>query len=289
MNYSRSVLNDYTSVSPSDVTAITESAIAAADELVNRAAAAAEPTWNNTMALLEEAAEIVTDAYGKGPFLARVHPDKTVQSRAIELEELLQKWSTDLAFRRDLYETISRYAQSAAAAELSSIRRRLVDHWMRDFRRAGHELSETARAELQAKQMRLIELQDEFSKNLDEFEDAIEVTEEELDGMSTDYISRLAAGSQPGTYRITKAYPDYIPIMEQGHNRDLRRRLQHKFWNQAAAANRPLLAQAVAVRQEIADLLGYPTWAHYAMELKMAAAPENVEDFYSGLVDKLIA
>jgi len=289
VNYSRSVLNDYTSVSPGDVTAITETAIAAADQLVDRAAAAAEPTWRNTIALLEQAAAIVTDAYGKGPFLARVHPDKTVQSRAIELEEVLQKWSTELAFRRDLYDTISRYAQSAAATELPPIRRRLVDHWMRDFRRAGHELTDAARAELQAKQMRLIELQVEFSKNLDEFEDAIEVTKEELDGMSPEYVSRLAAGSKPGTYRISMAYPDYIPFMEQGHNRDLRRRLQHKFWNQAADANRPLLAQAVALRQEIAALLGYPTWAHYAMETKMAAAPENVEDFYSGLVDKLIA
>ncbi len=283
------MLNDYTSVTPQGVTDVTEAAIAAADELVDRAAAVSPPTWDNTMALLELAGAVVTDAYGKGPFLARVHPDKDVQICAVQLEERLQKWSTDLVFRRDLYEAVRTFAETEEAANLSLLRRRLVDHWMRDFRRAGHELDEEARAALQSKQLRLIELQVQFAKNLDEFEDGIDVTAAELDGMSADYIARLSPGANEGTYRITMAYPEYIPFIEQGRNRDLRRRLQFKFWNQAASANKPLLEQAVAVRREIAELLGYPTWAHYAMETKMAANPDNVEKFYSGLVDRLVA
>ena len=140
---------------------------------------------------------------------------------------------------------------------------------------------------MQEKQQRLIELQVEFSKNLDEWDDHIDVTREDLAGLSDDYIARLAAGDVEGTYRISMAYPDYVPFLEQGKNRDLRRRLQFKFWNQAVTANKPLLAQAVAVRQEMAALLGYPTWAHYAMETKMAASPEIVEGFYAGLVGRL--
>jgi len=281
------VLNDYTSTSPQDVSDVTESAIAAAEALVDEAAAATELGWDATMGLLEKASAVVADAYGKGPFLARVHPDKAVQTRAVELEERLQKWSTDLVFRRDLYQTIESYATSADYESLEPIRRRLVDHWMRDFRRAGHELNDAAREALQDKQLRLIELQVEFSKNLDEWDDGIDVTAAELDGMSADYISRLSPGSTEGTYRISMAYPDYVPFLEQGTNRELRRKLQFKFWNQAAAANKPLLEQAVAVRQEIAALLGYPTWAHYAMEPKMAAHPDNVEELYAGLLHQL--
>ncbi len=278
---------DYSSISPADVTAVTESAITAAEALVDGAAAASSPTWDNIMAQLEKAGAIVADAYGKGPFLARVHPDREVQARAVQLEERLQKWSTDIAFRRDLFETVQAYAAGDEAASLSPIRRRLVDHWMRDFRRAGHELDESARAALQEKQLRLIELQVEFSKNLDEWDDGIDVTSEELTGMSAEYISRLAPGTAKGTYRISMAYPDYVPFLEQGANRDLRRRLQHKFWNQAVEANKPLLQQAVVLRQEMAALLGYPTWAHYAMETKMAVHPGNVEELYAGLVAPL--
>lgn len=281
------MLNDYTSITAQDVTDITEAAIAAAEDLVNQVANSTEPSWQNTMAPLEEAGAIVADGYGAGPFLARVHPDKEVQNRAVELEERLQKWSSDLAFRRDLYESVHSFAASAEAAALDAVRHRLVEHWMRDFRRAGHELDETARAALQDKQLRLIELQVEFSKNLDEWEDGIDVTADELDGLSDDYISRLSPGTTEGTHRISMAYPDYVPFLEQGTNRDLRRRLQYKFWNQAAEANKPLLEQAVEVRREMAGLLGYATWAHYAMETKMAANPENVEEFYARLVERL--
>ena len=281
------MLNDYTSVTPADVSDVTEAAIAAAEALVDQAAGATSLTWDTTIGLLEKAGAVVADAYGKGPFLARVHPDKEVQTRAVLLEERLQKWATDIAFRRDLYETIKAYAEGQEAAALSPIRHRLVDHWMRDFRRAGHELSEAARTSLQEKQLRLIELQVEFSKNLDEWDAGIDVTDDDLAGMSPEYIARLAPGSAAGTYRISMAYPDYVPFLEQGENRELRRRLQHKFWNQAVDANKPLLGQAVAVRQEMAELLGYPTWAHYAMETKMAANPENVEELYASLVTRL--
>ncbi|MCP3973728.1 MAG: Zn-dependent oligopeptidase [bacterium] len=282
------MINDYTSISPQDVSDVTENAIAAADALVDQVAATDDPTWDSTMALLEQAGAIVADAYGAGPFMARVHPDKEVQSRAVELEETLQKWASDLAFRRDLYDSVSAYAATPEVNSLKPIQRRLVDHWIRDFRRAGHELDEAARDSLQNKQLRLIELQVEFSKNLDEWDDYIDVTADELDGLSADYISRLSPGEADGTYRISMAYPDYVPFLEQGTNREMRRRLQFKFWNQAAAANKPLLEQAVAVRQEIAELLGYPTWAHYAMEMKMAANPANVEEFYTGLRDRLV-
>ncbi len=282
------MLNDYTSISPQDGTDVTENAIAAADALVDQVAADTHPAWDSTMARLEQAGALVADAYGAGPFMARVHPDKDVQGRAVELEERLQKWASDLAFRRDLYESVSAYAASPEVASLSPMQRRLVDHWLRDFRRAGHELDEEARNTLQEKQLRLIELQVEFSKNLDEWDDFIDVTEAQLDGLSADYVGRLSPGEDEGTYRISMAYPDYVPFLEQGTNRELRRRLQFKFWNQAAEANKPLLAQAVEVRQEIAALLGYPTWAHYAMEMKMASNPENVEEFYAGLRDRLV-
>ena len=139
------MLNDYTHATAEYVTAVTTAAIEAAERLVDDAATAQPVSWEATMIPLETAGEIVTDAYGKGPFLARVHPDKSVQAEAIQQEEVLQKWSTDLVFRRDLYEKVAEFAASEEAAELPPIRRRLVEHWMRDFRRAGHELNEETR------------------------------------------------------------------------------------------------------------------------------------------------
>ena len=75
--------------------------------------------------------------------------------------------------------------------------------------------------------------------------------------------------------------------MDQAQERELRRELFTKDWNRAVDQNRPLLDEALDLRKRIAGMLGQPTWAHYAMELKMAGAPERVRAFYEELLPSL--
>ncbi|MGD2051278.1 MAG: M3 family metallopeptidase [Acidimicrobiia bacterium] len=282
------MLHDYTSIDAASVAAVAEQAIADAETLISTMVGAAAPrTFASTLQPLEEVSAVLTDAYGPSSFMARVHPDPEVRAKAVEVEERLAKWGNDLIFRRDLYEAIRDFSETDDAAALSGTAARLLTFWMRDLRRAGHELSDGDRDTLQALNQRLIELQVAFGNNLDEWEDAIEVTAEDLEGLPDDYVRRLRPGSEEGTFLVTMAYPDYMPFMQQARRRDLRRQLQFKFWNRAVEQNRPLLAEAVEVRQRIAALFGVPTWAHRSMEVKMAKTPETVEAFYQSLVPGL--
>lgn len=281
------MLYDYTSTTTALVERIGEETIHAAEDLVTSAVSASPRSWENTIAPLEEVGTLLGEAYGKSPFMARVHPDREVRDKATEIGERLTKWGTDLIFRTDLYNAIREYSETEEASNLSGLEARLVEHWMRDLRRAGHELSASDRDELQRLQQRLIELQVEFSKNLDEWDDFIEVTRDDLAGLPDEYISGLSEGSQPDTFKVGMAYPDYIPFMEQAERRDLRKLLQFKFWNRASAANDPLLLEAVEIRAKMARLFGQPTWAHHAMEVKMAKTPEAVAEFYDSMVPKL--
>jgi thimet oligopeptidase len=282
------MLYDYTSTTPEGVDATADTAIAQADELVAQVVAVTAPrTWANTIAPLEVAFTIMGDAYGQSPFMARVHPDKEVRTRAAAVEERLAKWGSDLVFRSDLYEAVKEYSETAEATDLEGTRARLVEFWMRDFRRAGHQLDGEDQAELKRLQQRLIELQVEFSKNLDEWEDHIEMDCDDLSGLPSEYVASLETGSSPETYKVGMTYPEYVPFMEQAHRRDLRKALQYKFWNRAAEANTPLLAEAVEIRRKMAGLFGVPTWAHHAMEVKMAKEPGAVEAFYDSIVPQL--
>jgi Zn-dependent oligopeptidase len=83
------------------------------------------------------------------------------------------------------------------------------------------------------------------------------------------------------------AYPDVMPFLEEGRRRERREELARLFENRAAAVNRPLLAEAVARRERIAELFGSPSWAHHTMDEKMAHDPETVEAFYADLVPAL--
>ena len=174
------MLYDYTATTPELVAQIGTDAITAAETLVATAINSTPRSWDTTIAPLEDAMALLGAAYGQSPFMARVHPDKDVRDSATEVEEQLTKWSTDLVFRSDLYAAVREYSESEEAKSLTGTRARLVEHMMRDFRRAGHELSSEDRAELQRLQQRLIELQVAYSKNLDEWEDSIQVTRDDL-------------------------------------------------------------------------------------------------------------
>jgi len=282
------VLYDYTSVTPASVRAEVEDAIARAEELLAAVVAPpAAPTWESTMAPLDAVAASVVIASGRGPFMARVHPDKEVRDAAQEAEERLSKWVSDLAFRRDLYEAVEAYAATPEAAALEGEDARLLEFTRRDFRRAGHGLDPEQRAEVQRLRTRLVELGVAFARNIDEYQDGLDLTREELDGLPEDYLSRLGPGKAEGTFRVSLDYPEYYPFMDQARRADLRRALQFKMFNQAREQNLPLLEEAVRLRLEIARIFGLPSWAHYGMEEKMAKEPKAVEDFYAALVPPL--
>jgi thimet oligopeptidase len=219
--------------------------------------------------------------------MARVHPDKEVRDAAQAAEERLSKWVSDLAFRRDLYEAVEAYAATSEAAALQGEEARLLAFSRRDFRRAGHALSPEQRAEVQGLRTRLVELGVAFARNIDEYQDGLDLTREDLDGLPEDYISRLSPGAAKGTFRVSLDYPEYYPFMDQASRADLRRSLQFKMFNQAREQNLPILEEAVRLRLQIARLFGLSSWAHYGMEEKMAKEPAVVEAFYAGLIPPL--
>jgi thimet oligopeptidase len=141
------VLHDYTGVTPTRVEQVTERALQEAESLVE-AVIGAPRTFAGTMVPLDEITASLAEAYGEGAFMSRVHPDQEVRATGSAAEERLDKFRVELAFREDLYRAVSEYAETEEAARLNGERRRLLDHWLRDFRRAGHHLPPQTRSEV---------------------------------------------------------------------------------------------------------------------------------------------
>jgi thimet oligopeptidase len=282
------MLNDYRSLTAESVTAEADAAIDRANALVERAVSGGEsPSFQGTLQLLELAGAEISIGYGRSAFLAYVHPEAQVRDAAQEAEERMTKWRVEIVFRNDVYRAAAAFAATPEATSLTGERARLLDHWMRDFRRAGHELPAEQKAELEALRSRLVELEVAFARNLNEYRDWIEVDHQGLDGLPESFADRLKPGEKPGTYRVSLDYPEINPFLERARDRGHRETIFRKNWNKAVAQNRPLLTEALEVRRKIADLLKQPTWAHYAMEVKMASNPERVRDFYDQLVPPL--
>jgi thimet oligopeptidase len=283
----RIVHHDYTTITADEVRNVVAEAIALGEQIVADIVAADTRTWETTLAPLNELDDHIVRANGIGPFMARVHPDRDVRDVAQEAEERLSKWTSDLVFRRDLYEAVTAYAATDEAAALTGERARYLAFTERDFRRAGHALSDDERAEVQRHRTRLVELGVAFNRNIDEAEGWLDLTRDQLAGLPDDFVDRLEPGDEDGTHRVSIDYPDYYPFMDMAEDRELRRRLQFIFYNKAVEENEPILEEAVRLRHRIAGIFGLPSWARYGMEVKMAKGPEAVEEMYAGIVPGL--
>ena len=279
------MLYDYARVTAASVTEETDAALAEADALIAEAVASAEsPSFAATLRPLDLAQGRAADAYGRGPFLGQVSTDPAVRDAGQAADERLMKWRVGLAFRGDLYRAVAAFATTDEAAELTGEPRRLLDLWMRDFRRAGQELDPVVRSELEALRARLVELEVAFQRNVNEARGGIEVGEPELAGVAPAFRDRLAPGSLPGTWLVTLDTPDLIPFLEQSPSRAARHDLFSRNWSRATEINTPLLREALAIRRRIAELHGLDSWAQYAMAVKMSGHPDRVRAFYEQIV-----
>lgn len=281
------MLFDYPQVTGSSLNEAIAEGLARAEEAVAEVVKVDQPrTFENTIRPLELISVELQDLYGRGPFLGNVHPDEAIRDIARDAEERLEKWQVELTFRSDLFQAVKSYSETDEATQLEGEKQRLLSFLLRDFRRAGHELAPEHRSEVQQLRERLVELEVAFQRNIAEYEDYLEVTREDLAGLPDDFVDRLKKGDND-TLHVTMAYPHVVPFMEQAERRDLREALSFKFSSRAVEANRPVLQEAVEVRERIAQLFGLESWAHYQMEEKMAKHPEAVEAFYSQLITPL--
>jgi len=276
----RPMLYDYSVVTADTVASETDLALTEANALVAEAVASAEhPSFEATMRPLDLAQGRAADAYGRGPFLGQVSTDSAVRDAGQAADERLTKWRVGLSFRTDLYRAVAAFAATTEAGELTGERRRLLEMWMRDFRRAGQELDPAVRTELEGLRARLVELEVAFQRNVNEVRDTAE-----LEGMSAAFREGLAPGSSPGTWRVSLDTPELIPFLEQSRSRPARHELFSRNWSRAIDINRPLLHEALEIRRRIAALHGLESWAEYATAVKMAGHPNRVRTFYDEII-----
>jgi thimet oligopeptidase len=208
--------------------------------------------------------------------LAYVSDNEELRKAGQELELKVGQYSVDLFTREDVFNALSEYASKGD--KLDEVDARLLEKTLLDFKRNGLGLEPRKKNRAKKLMKELIGLQLEFSKNLLEVKDALEVTADELKGLPEAYKARLKR-TEKGGYLVTMDYPDYVPFMDNADAGDARRRLESMYNNRCVPANIELMEKAIAMRRKIAKLLGYPTFAEYVLADRMAANSANVFAF----------
>jgi Zn-dependent oligopeptidase len=282
---------DFAKLTPDQIVAACERAMAECDAAIDRIVATPEAarTFENTFVALESAMDIVVQTSGTYGFMAYVSDNDQLRETARDWEEKLSKYAVELGFREDLYNAVKQFAASAEAKSLTGDEARLIERTLRDYRRNGFELPKEKRALVQELNQRLVELGTEFRRAIDTWDDGVLATREQLAGMPDRWIDALKTVEEGGVtkYRVSLDYPEIMPFMENGESAELRKELFIKNQNKGGEPNVGVLEEAIRVRNQIATLLGYDSWAAYVVEKRMAKTRSNVDDFLRDLQAKV--
>ncbi|MBI4603236.1 MAG: peptidase M3, partial [Planctomycetes bacterium] len=229
----------------------------------------------DTLLPLNRLSMLVGNLWNVISLLRSVHPAAEVRAAAEESEKEVARFDNELSLNRGLYEAVSR----CDASSLDPAGRRMLRHVLRDFHRAGVDRDDATRERVRALREELVAIGQEFLRNISSDVRAVELDgPAELEGLPEDYIHKHRPGLD-GRIRITTDYPDYNPYMSYARSSRRRRELYVEFRKRACPANVDVLGSLIRKRHELAALLGYPSWAAYAVEDKMIKTPEAIAGF----------
>jgi thimet oligopeptidase len=236
----------------------------------------AELTWGSTLGRVDDIALELSVGGGMSTLMAVAHPDAAVREAAKQCEPKRQAFTTDMFLDAAFAAVVKRY--EGRKEPLGGTRARLLAETSRDLRRNGLFLAPEQQKQLRALNEELSKLVQEFETNLAGSTLSIQVEPARLRGLPQPYLDQHKPGAD-GMVTITTDYPDYFPVVTYAEDRSVARALAEKFDNRAADKNLKVLARVLELRNQKAKLLGYATWADYAIEPRMAKKAEAVRKF----------
>ena len=266
--------------------------------LAQLAAPGDAPTWSNFVAPLQDANEKLNRAWGQvGHMNAVMNSPELREVYNANLPKVTQFY-TELGQNQRLFDKFKEFSASPQMALLSRAQRAIVEHELRDFRLGGAELPATRKTRFTEIREKLSALSSRFSDNILDATNAFAHfvdTDAALGGIPGDVLEAAREAAQADDkagWKFTLHAPSYMPVMQYADNRALRETMYRAYATRAAEFGKPewdntrLISDIVALRRELAQLLGFADYAEYSLTPKMADSPGQVLQFLNDLAAK---
>jgi oligopeptidase A len=259
-----------------------------------------EETYANTFVALDEAAETVSQPWGKVEHLTGVNDHEELRKAHMAVLPKVSAFFADIPLDKSLYRKLKNCADSDAVASLDAVEKRFVEESLHDFEDSGASLPDATRDRLRKIESLLAEKTKAFSDHVLDATNAYEKiidSKEQLAGLPESFIeaARLnALGKDIGTeeepkYRFTLQAPSFIPVLRFVDNEGLRRDLLTAYANvghEGAYETEPLIREILALRKEKAQLLGKEIFPDWVLSRRMAKNGARALAFVSDLQQK---
>jgi thimet oligopeptidase len=267
-------------LSAAQITATCKAEIARADTRITALTRARSTRTFETVVLpLETITADLNDATAAQQFLTYASTDKAVRDASQTCDTEESAFLSEVTARPLLFEALKAAKTSGTAS--GDAQKKITDLWLDASSRAGAGLPEAARNEFVKLSAQLGDIQNQFGSDLRDDATTIAISPAQSAGLPADFLGKL-----------TKTANDYVvpvdestnkPFMENATDESARQAFYIAFRQRAAKTNVALLEQAIGIRDRLAHLFGYPSWAAYSLAAKMAKTPQRVQSFLTDI------
>ena len=211
---------------------------------------------------------------------SNVDPDPALRQAADDCELKISKYQTTL------YQNPKLYAQFKKLKASDPIDQKFLQDILEQFEKTGVQLSTEKQKRLKDIIEESTKLSQDFAKNVRDNPHKVEFTPAEMKGLPASYMAGLKK-NEKGNYLLGFDYPEYQPFMELAESDEARKRYQTAYTRRGTEQNLQFMKKAIDLRYEMAQLFDKESYAHSALEFRMAKTPEAVNSFLEDVYSKV--
>ena len=258
------------------------------------------PTWERFVEPLDEVDDRLSRVWSPVGHLNGVMNSDALRAAYNACLPKLSDYGTEVGQNEDLFRA---YQAVAAQEHLDAAQRKLLENVLRDFHLSGVDLPAEQKARYKTISQELSRLTTKYSENLLDATNAWSLLIEDDSRLAGLPESALGLARQNAEQRgqsgwlFTLDLPSYMPVMTYADDRALRFELYQAYGTRASDQgphagqwdNGEVMERILALRHELAQLLGFANFAERSLATKMARTPEAVLDFLNDLAERSVA
>jgi peptidyl-dipeptidase Dcp len=253
-----------------------------------------KPTFENTVVALELAGKQLGRISSVFFNLEEAETNDTLQAVAQEVSPLLTKFNNDLYLNEKLFARIKEVKENVSElSKLTGEQKMLLNKTYSGFVRSGANLSEPDKQQFRKISEQLALLTLTFGQNVLAATNAytLHITDEkDMKGIPEGIAAAAredAKSKDLEGWLFTLHQPSYGPFLKYADNRELREKMYRAYNSKATSgekSNLDIIKQICNLRLQMANLLGYKSYAEFSLEKSMAKNVESVDNLLNSLI-----
>ena len=265
------------------------------DRIVNNPDA---PTFENTIEAMERSGQLLEKVTTVFFNLLSAETTDFLDELAQKMSPILSEHSNNIMLNEGLFKRVKMVYDDHASdqfARLNPEQKMLLTNTYEGFMRHGALLSDEQKEQLRRISAELGVLSLQFSQNKlkDTNDFVLHLTDDtDLEGLpdsAIDLARQTAKEQNMEGYVFTLQAPSYTPFLTYSARRELREKMYKAYNTLCTHANEnnnvAIVGKIVNLHREMAQLLGYDTYADYALTRRMAEKKENVYQLLNQLIE----